>query len=195
MTGEGRKPARERILDTAAELFYRDGIRAVGVDTVIAQSGVAKMSLYRNFASKDELIVAYLDRYRISHRLWWDRVEARHPGRPAAALLGLFVSLGRWIAHPQFAGCPFAGALRELRDPDHPACKLAAAHRQEMRDRLGRLAAAAGAAEPDRLGLQLAILMDGAYAGGVLDNAEETARALVSAAESLIAAATTADGP
>lgn len=188
MDGEARKPARERILDTAAELFYRDGIRAVGIDTIIARSGVAKMSLYRNFASKDDLVSAYLERFRTSHRHWWDRVEGRHPDSPRAALGGLFVSLGHWLAHPQFAGCPFAIALRELRDEDNPAHRTAVAHKQEMRDRLTRLARSAGAAEPERLGLQLAILMDGAYAGGPGHDAQETAQALVAAAETLIEA-------
>ncbi|AWK87981.1 TetR/AcrR family transcriptional regulator [Azospirillum thermophilum] len=163
---EARKPARERVLDTAAELFYREGIRAVGVDTIIARSGVAKMSLYRNFASKDELVCAYLDRLHQQLLAWWERVTARHPGDPRAQLKGLFVSLGHWVAHPRFVGCPFSSAINELREPDNPGRLRALGVKREVLERLSRLAAEAGAAEPDKLALQLQILMEGAYTAG-----------------------------
>ncbi len=184
-----RKTARERILDTAADLFYREGIRAVGIDTIIARSGVAKMSLYRNFASKDELVCAYLEDIGGHFWAWWDRVAARHPGDPRARLVGLFTSLGHWIGHPKFRGCPFINTAVEFRDPDHPGRALVIAHKRRVRDRLRALAEAAGAADPDRLAAQLQLLMEGAYAGGQTLGSEGTGEAAASAAAVLVDAA------
>ncbi|MBP2298796.1 TetR/AcrR family transcriptional regulator [Azospirillum picis] len=188
-TGTARRPARERILDTAAELFYREGIRVVGIDTIIARSGVAKMSLYRNFASKDELVCAYLERNSVLHSQWWERVTTRHPGDPRAQLKALFQSLGHWLSHPKFQGCPFAAAAAELRDPANPAHALAVAHRQQVRMRLHALAAAAGADEPNRLAAHLHLLMEGAYAAGRTLESEPGSEPVASAAAILIDAA------
>lgn len=181
-----RKPARERILDTAAELFYREGIRAVGIDTIIARSGVAKMSLYRNFASKDELVCAYLERNMAQHAAWWDRVTARNPGDPRGQMKALFTALGHWIDHPKFQGCPFTTAAAELRDPANPARTLALAHKRMVRDRLHALAVAAGADDPDRLCAQLQLLMEGAYAAGRALDLGPGNEAVASAAAALI---------
>ncbi len=186
---EPRKSARERILDAAAELFYREGIRAVGIDTVIAQSGVAKMSLYRNFASKDDLVCAYLERSAQAHARWWDRMAARHPDDPKGLLKGLFVALSHWIAHPEFQGCPFTNAAAELRDPANPARALALAQKRAVRERLRALAAAAGAADPDRLTAHLQVLMEGAYSAGQTLGVDGDVGAVASAAAALIDAA------
>ena len=181
-----RKPARDRILDTAAELFYREGIRAVGIDTIIAKSGVAKMSLYRNFESKDDLVCAYLERSIAQHGAWWDRVVARHPGDPCAQMKALFTALGHWIDHPKFQGCPFTSAAAELRDPANPARAMALAHKRMVRDRLHALAVAAGADDPERLCAQLQLLMEGAYAAGRALDLGPGNDAVASAAAALI---------
>ena len=154
--------ARARILDTASDLFYRQGIRAVGIDTIVAQSGVAKMSLYRHFASKDELIVAYLALRNEGYWTWFNRAVARHPGDPRAQLLSLFASLRRQTLHPQYRGCPFLNALIEFPAPDHPGHRVAIAHKHAVRERLAALAREAGARDPDRLAAHLQMLMDGA---------------------------------
>jgi Transcriptional regulator len=189
MAGESAKTARERILETAAELFYREGIRAVGVDTIIARSGVAKMSLYRNFASKDDLVCAYLEDIERSFWTWWDRVTARHPDDPKAQLKALFVSLGHWIGHPKFRGCPFINTAVEFRDPDHPGRALVIGQKRKVRAHLRDLAAAAGAADPDQLAGHLQLLMEGAYVGGQTLGSDGTGDAVASAAETLIDAA------
>ncbi|MCW2236344.1 TetR/AcrR family transcriptional regulator [Azospirillum canadense] len=189
MAEVGRKTARERILETAADLFYREGIRAVGIDTIIARSGVAKMSLYRNFASKDELVCAYLEDIGGYFWAWWDRMAARHPDDPQGQLVGLFTSLGHWIGHPKFRGCPFINTAVEFRDPDHPGRALVIAHKRRARDRLRALAEAAGAADPDQLAAQLQLLMEGAYAGGQTLGSDGTGEAAASAAAVLIDAA------
>lgn len=181
-----RKPARDRILDTAADLFYREGIRAVGIDTIIAKSGVAKMSLYRNFESKDDLVCAYLERSMAQHGAWWDRVVARHPGDPRAQMKALFLALAHWIDHPKFQGCPFTSAAAELRDPANPARALALAHKRMVRDRLYALAVAAGADDADRLCAQLQLLMEGAYAAGRALDLGPGNDAVASAAAALI---------
>ncbi|WP_042696063.1 TetR/AcrR family transcriptional regulator [Azospirillum sp. B506] len=184
-----RKPARDRILDTAAELFYREGIRAVGIDTIIAHSGVAKMSLYRNFASKEELVCAYLERNLVQHAAWWDRGDRPSPRRSAGADEGA-VHRARPLDRPsEFQGCPFTTAAAELRDPANPARMLALAHKRMVRDRLHALAVAAGADEPDRLCAQLQLLMEGAYASGRALDLGPGNEAVASAAAALIDAA------
>ncbi|CAO3412927.1 Transcriptional regulator, AcrR family [Azospirillum endophyticum] len=189
VAASARKPARDRILDTAAEMFYREGIRAVGIDTIIARSGVAKMSLYRNFTSKDDLVCAYLERSMTQHAAWWDRVTARHPGDPRTQMKALFTALGHWIDHPKFQGCPFTTAAAELRDPANPVHALAIAHKRMVRDRLHRLAVAAHADDPDRLCAQLQLLMEGAYAAGRALDLGPGNEAVASAAAALIDAA------
>src|SRR5690349_20624580 len=95
MQEQTAKSARTRILEAAAELFYREGIRAVGVDAVIAHSGVAKMSLYRNFAGKDELVAAFLEYRDGIYWTWWDKVVARHSGDPRAQIRAIFEAVGK----------------------------------------------------------------------------------------------------
>ena len=189
MNDDGRRTARERILETAGELFYREGIRAVGIDTIIARSGVAKMSLYRNFASKDELICAWLDDTEIRFWAWWDGVVARHPGSPRAQLTALFAALGKWTGHPKFRGCRFINTTVEFRDTDHPGRAIAERHARALRDRMRDLAARAGARDPDLLAEHLLLLMHGAYAGGRMLGAEMMVRAVPAAASALIDAA------
>lgn len=189
MSDDGRRTARERILETAAELFYREGIRAVGIDTIIARSGVAKMSLYRNFASKDDLICAWLEDTEAKFWAWWQGVVARHPGDPRAQMKALFAALGKWSAHPKFRGCPFINTTVEFRDTDHPGRAIAERHARAMRDRLRDLAAQAGAPEPEALAEHLLLLMQGGYTGGRMLGPDVAARAIPAAASVLIDAA------
>ncbi len=160
------RSARERILETAAELFYRDGIRAVGVDTIIARSGVAKMSLYRNFPSKDDLVCAWLEETRAQVWRWWNRVVSRHPGDADEQLKALFRSLDRWCGDPGFRGCPFINTAVEYGSAGHPGLAIVDAHRRDVLAFFARLAGEAGAADPARLAVQLLMVMDGAYATG-----------------------------
>ena len=112
---------RERILETAYELFSRHGTRAVGVDRIIAESGVAKMTLYRNFASKDELILAFLQRREERWTRGWLQSEAEAaPTRPRERLLAIFDVFGEWFAREDFEGCSFINVMLEVTDPDHP---------------------------------------------------------------------------
>ena len=158
------RPARERILDTAAELFYRDGYGAVGVDTIIEQAGVAKMTLYRNFASKDELIVAYLQRADERFWTWFDGTLAAAPDEPREKLVGLFDAVAKFSASPACLGCTFQAAAAEFPALEHPGHRVARAHKDEVLRRLRELAVDAGAQDPERLAEQLMLVMDGAWA-------------------------------
>lgn len=161
-----RRPARDRVLDAAAELFYREGFRSVGVDTIVARSGVAKMSLYRNFASKDDLVCAFLTRASAHYWLWWDRVTARYPGDAEGQILGLFSSAAHWMARPGFRGCPFINMAIEYRDEPHAGLALVAEQRAEVRRRFRTMVEAGGVADADQVAARLQFLLCGAYATG-----------------------------
>ncbi|HEX3414615.1 MAG TPA: TetR/AcrR family transcriptional regulator [Stellaceae bacterium] len=185
---EEKKPARQRVLDTAAEMFYRDGVRAVGIDALIAQSGVAKMSLYRNFPSKDALVTAWLeDRNRFFWRRW-DKAEASRAGDPGGQLEAILDMIAATASHSKWRGCPFLNTATEFPEPDHPARAVIIAHKRAVRERLRALAAAARARDPDLLAQQLQLLIDGAYAIGQSLGPSGPAKTVASAGRALIAA-------
>jgi len=162
--------ARERIDQTVYELFSRHGIRAVGVDTISARSGVAKMTLYRHYPSKDDLALAFLRR---REELWtrsWLQQEVERRGRaPAERLLAVFDVFDKWFRRSDFEGCSFAKVLLEHSDPGHPVRKAAEAHIETIRAFLRRLAADAGVRDVDTFARQFQMVMMGsivaAYAG------------------------------
>lgn len=161
-TGSPRS-ARQQILDTAADLFFREGYRAVGVDTIIGRSGVAKMSLYRHFSSKDALIVAYLERSNELFWTWFEQAASPHPDDPRAQLVAVFEALEAYVSNPICHGCPFLHVAAEFPDETYPGHRLALEHKQAVRARFHELAAQAGAQQPEVLADQLMLLMDGAY--------------------------------
>ncbi|MGH6976310.1 MAG: TetR/AcrR family transcriptional regulator [Stellaceae bacterium] len=177
---------RDRLLNTADDLFYRRGIHTVGIDEVIAAAGVAKMSLYRSVPSKDELVAAYLARRSGLYWDWWDRVVARHRGDPRQQLLALTAALRRRALRAGWRGCPFTNAACEFPEPDHPARRVAEANKRTMRRRFRALAKAAGARSPARLADQLTLLFEGAYASVLTFGHRGPARAAVDAAAVVI---------
>lgn len=185
----GRPSARQRILATAADLFYREGIRAIGVDTIIARSGVAKMSLYRNFASKDALVVAFIEERNRIYFERWDAAEAAAGTDPRARILAIFDWIIRQVRRPSYRGCTFIIAATEFPDGDHPIHQAAALNKQEAARRLTALAEAMGARDPAGLADQLRLLMDGAYTNAGAFAHEGIAAAIRRAAEALIDAA------
>jgi AcrR family transcriptional regulator len=183
-------PARERILDTAFRLFYARGIRAVGVDLIIAESGVAKATFYKHFPAKDDLVVAYLDKV---DAIWSgqlrDAAEAAGP-EPAAQLVGLFDALGTACRREGYRGCAFINAAAESQ-PGTSVHDRTVAHKQAVLAWVRELATAAGAPHPDALARGLTLLLDGGLAEGALSAdpgspaaAKESAIALVTAATS-----------
>lgn len=156
------KAARERILDTAYELFSRNGIRAVGVDRVIAESGVAKMTLYRNFASKDELVLEFLRRREERWTREWLQAEVeRRADDPAERLLAIFDVFDAWFRQDDFEGCSFINVLLEVTDPASKVRQASVVHLASIRSFLQGLATDAGAADPEDFARRWHILMKG----------------------------------
>jgi len=179
---------RQRILDTASEMFYRDGVRAVGIDAIIARSGVAKMSLYRNFPSKDALVTAWLEDRNEFFWGRWERAEASHAGNPRGQLAAILDMVAATVSHPKWRGCPFLNTGTEFPEPDHPARAVILANKRAVGKRLQALATAAGARDPDLLAQQLQLLIDGAYAIGQSLGPAGPAKTVASAGRALIAA-------
>jgi AcrR family transcriptional regulator len=183
---KGEPTARERILATASKLFYRDGIRAVGIDTVLAESGVAKASLYRVFPSKDALIAAFVTERDQTFWARWDAVAAQYADDPRGLLRALLVGMAERINGSGFRGCPFLNVSTEFPDDAHPGRIVARANKDEMRSRLAEICARTGAPDPDRTAGQLLLLINGAYVTGQMAPDADLARNLIDAAERLI---------
>lgn len=183
--------ARERVLQTASRLFAREGIRAVGVDRIAAEAGVGKMTLYRHFATKDELIVATLEGADGPARAALSSAIGRAGDDPWARLLAPFAMLDPWFTGRGFHGCPFMNAGLELHDPGHPATAVASRHKAATRDLFATAAATAGLGEPAATALadQLAVLFDGAIAQAQLRDPHTVAHAALAAATTLVTAA------
>ena len=184
---KGEPSARERILATANELFYREGVRAIGVDTVVERSGVSKTSLYRLFESKDALIAAFAaERDRLNWE-WWDRIAKQHADEPRALLEALLSEIARRIGGPAYRGCPFLNLATEFPDDNHPGRIAARTNKEELRARLGTIIAKLGVGDPNRVASQMALLINGAYATGLVAKPADLRGDLIDAAMKLLA--------
>lgn len=183
--------ARDRIFQAARDLFYRHGLRGVSVDTIAAEAGTTKVTLYRVFSSKDDLIVQCLEDH--TRRFWqaWDEVVAPYEGQPRRQIEALFALIKDCIcAKEAERGCPIANAAIEIADDEHPAMRVIREYTDELTQRMRALARELGARHPDELGDALTLLMEGAFATRVVfscsDHAESVglaARALLDSAE------------
>lgn len=158
-----RRPARQRIFDAAKELFYTNGIRAVGVEGIAAHAGTTKMSLYRNFDSKDELVAECLRDHQRDFWEWWNSVTEPLAGDPKAQLLALVDAFVGANCSNDSHGCPLANAIVEIQQDDHPGRKVIMEHKNRMRSSIGELCRQAGARDPDQLGDALMLLVEGGY--------------------------------
>jgi AcrR family transcriptional regulator len=155
---------RERIvLDTAAGMFYARGVHEVGMDELIRATGLGKATVYRLFATKDELIGAYLRRQAEVVLGLIDADIARHGDDPAAAVEAIFAAVAEGVGRPGFRGCAFNNASIEFADPGHPARVAARDYRAELHRRLTALAEAVRPGRGQELGARLALLVDGMY--------------------------------
>ena len=173
------KPAmKDRILETADRLFYLQGIRAVGVDTIAAEIGISKRTLYNHFPSKDALISAYLER----------RFVAPRPSdeSPVEQILGTFDALERRFAAKDFRGCPFVNAVAELGSEDRAVRRIAVAFKESRRIWFRDLLVQLGVADPEALATQLVLLVDGSIAQDLVRNDPAMARAAKEAATVLL---------
>ncbi len=176
---------RDKVFQTASRLFYQNGYRAVGVDTIAAKSGIGKMTLYRHYPAKDDLIVAYL---KNSDQLFWNNFEliTRDAATACEKLLAFFQSLQEYVKSPTCYGCPFLNVATEYPETDYPGHQVALEHKQSVRIRFRQLAKEAGAKKPDVLADQLFLLMDGAYMASRMFGIKNPAAHLAEAAQTLI---------
>ena len=181
------QPARERLLATAGRLFYERGFLAVGVDEIVAESGVAKMTLYRHFPSKDDLVVAYLKRADDEFCDWFERALATERD-PYDKILAVFTGVAALAQSAQCLGCTFQMSASEFPDPHHPAHKIAVNHKKEARRQFATLAKQAGLRDPDALADQLLMLMDGAWVAARMFTRSNPARHVTAAADALLQA-------
>ncbi|WP_019819510.1 TetR/AcrR family transcriptional regulator [Saccharomonospora saliphila] len=192
-TGPGRPltPGAQRILDVASELFYRHGIHAVGVDTIAAESGVTKRTLYDRFASKDNLVAAYLD---ARDRRWRDMVTTRlhdAPPDPVTRVLVPFDELADSLK-PSTRGCAFINAFAELPNPDHPGHRIVVAAKAWLRALFRDLlieAATVGENDAETLAIQLLSLHEGAIVSYAINNDTPAVTATRAAAKTLVTGA------
>nr|WKF57458.1 Transcriptional regulator AcuR [Paraburkholderia busanensis] len=192
--------AQQHLLRAAEELFYREGVRTVGVDAVVERAGVNKMSLYRQFSSKDELVMAYLERKDEQFFAYVEKSFAQHPGEPARQLQQYFDDLARRASIDDYRGCPFVNVSVEFPDVDHPARQFVFDNKARLMARIAALATAAGANDPQALADALGLLIEGVYAAsqtygpgcGPILAAPKVAAQLIAAACGTAAASTSA---
>lgn len=177
---------RDRIMQAASGLFYARGIHAVGVDAIVSEAGTNKMSFYRSFASKDELVAEYLRTEEREGWHCWDETVAEHAGNPRAQVEALFDVLVTSTYPKGARGCPLANAAVEITEPDHPGRPIIEQYKAEMRRRFRQLAHEMGCREADSLGDALLLLWEGSYLTrltlgqhGPVQGAGKAARALI----------------
>ena len=188
-TGAG---TRQRILDAANELFYSHGIRATSADRIIEQVGITKVTCYRHFRTKSDLVVAYLEQQSAAERTWLEGTE--RGGDPIARARAIAADIGAASCSPGFRGCAFINAAAEFSDPDDPVRHAVAAHRQWMRGLFTDMAAQVGVSDVASVANQLMILRDGAMVNGYLGEAEAVAGSLEAAFLSILDPAASSRG-
>lgn len=187
--GPAKPPsARERVFKSASELFYRKGIRAVGVEAIAAEANTTKMSLYRSFPSKDELVAEWLRDHDTHFWQTWDDMARKFPGEPLKQIRSAFTLLSKHVADPNARGCPIANAAVELTEKDHPARKVIEDHKANLSNRLAELCRKMQARDPELLADELFLLMEGAQVSIQTLGIRGPARNVARAADNLIAA-------
>jgi AcrR family transcriptional regulator len=180
---------KEELIDKALEVFYREGFHATGMDRLVAVTGISKTSMYKHFKTKEDLILATLERrHKYLMTLIIDRTDER-ADTPAARLIASFDSLKDWIAGGRFQSCMFIKASSEFQDPSHPIHKISADHKRTLQDYFVAQAKAANARNPEQLGHQLMLLQEGAIVTAHMQGGSEAADDAKAAAEVLVAAA------
>ncbi len=173
---EAKRGAKEKILETATGLFNSRGVNNVGIDEIIKRSGVAKMSLYNHFKSKDELILAFLDRISSRWIQWMRQRVLKLAARPEQRLLVFFDVLEEWFKTPDFRGCPFINTTAEISDIKHPAYKKALNIKQGLLDYIRELADAAGLSKAKNISSQILLLADGAIIRAAMTRKSDSAK-------------------
>ena len=186
--GRGSAEVREKVLQTACTLFYRSGVRAVGIDLVVEKAGVAKTSLYRHFPTKDALIAAFLEREDEDFWRQWDSVAALHAEDPFAELDAHMVWIGGRVSRDNYRGCPQINVSAEFPEQGHPARKVAMIHKRTMREKLKAIVSRMDVASPTEVAGQLSLLINGAFVSSQSLDPGEAVTLLQHAAATLIGA-------
>lgn len=181
-----RSPAGQRVWETACDLYYREGIRTAGVAEIAERSGVGKPSIYRNFASKDGLALAYVNAKSVPARDWLAAARAASPDDPLAQLRHVIAGIADQISEPGYRGCPLANASVEFPDREHPVRVAVEARKAEYLELLTELVAPLPVRDHQALGYMLQMLVEGASISTQLYSAERSATALREAADRLI---------
>lgn len=168
---------RDRILEVASELFYQHGIRAVGIDTIIAQADVAKMTFYKHFKSKDLLVLEFLTRRDEAWRAWFENAVQRLAPSPKNRPLAIFDALEQRFSNKTFRGCAFINTMIEMADGDHIAHQAAAEHKQKVLQIIRDLLSEAGVKKSEELAKAFLLLMDGAIVTAVREGKPGSAKA------------------
>jgi len=180
---------RDHLVETALKLFYEHGFHATGIDTILAESGVAKMTLYKYFKSKDDLILAALE---LRDRRWmeWFRETLKQRGKnPRQRLLAVFDLLAEWFRQEDFRGCMFINAASEYCGLDGRIGEVAAQHKRLLRKELEQLALDAGVKRPNVLADRISLLIEGAIVMALMEKSDRWAATAKEAAEFLIKSA------
>lgn len=185
-TSDVKPKAAERIRRSARELFYREGIRAIGVEEIVSRAGVTKPSLYRSYASKDDLAAEYLRDYEVAFWQVFDAGVADHPGDPRAQLMAYVDGLAQRATQAGYRGCGLTNAVVEYPGDDHPARQVAEEHKRLLRERLTEISTAMGAKDPSTLADGLLLLLEGTYASGQMFGPQGPAQSLAKIAGQLI---------
>ncbi len=185
---DGKIPPRARILAAAGELFYRHGVRAVGVESIAEAAGTNKMTLYRHFASKDELVAEYLRQEAAKADRFWTALEEAHPGDPLAQIRAWLAGMAEHVADCNARGCALANAAVELPEKDHPARAVIEEFKRHQRAELIRLCGRAGLTEPEMLADELLLLIEGARVTAQSVGPDGLGQRLTRMSEALIAA-------
>jgi AcrR family transcriptional regulator len=180
---------RDRILSTASKLFYKNGVHSVGVDLVVAESGIAKTSLYRHFGNKDSLVAAFLEAEDADFWRQWDAIAKQHPSDPQGELEAYLDWMDVRLKRPGYRGCPQLNVVAELADARHPARRIAIGHKERMRERLTDIAARMKLTDPEAVGSQLALAFDGAFMSAPLGAGDRMAITLRQTIDALLRAA------
>lgn len=176
-----REKAQEIILNAAEELFYQEGIHAVSVDAVVERAGINKMSVYRQFSCKMDLILAYMERKQSAFWEEWEDSLSKHPGLPKEQLIQFFTDLASKASCDHFRGCCFINVAVEFPDTAHPVRQLVCAHQKRIQDTFLEKATALGARDPHELASALILLMEGTYADSQTYGTNSTAIRLLPA--------------
>jgi len=178
-----RPSRKDDLVECAARVFAREGFHATGIDRLLSEAGVAKMTLYNHFGGKDELIAAALERSSEASMAF---LESKLCGEGAERLLSFFDALGSWYASKDFHGCVLLNAAAEYKDPEHPVREKVRAHTDRQLALLRELAAGAGAADPDALAEELMLLVQGSIEAASVGCVDRSAAAAKRAARALV---------